>query len=152
MKEKLIIAGCVIALSLGAWQLYNSNLIGIGSVLSGRRMLNVDTGYRFTTELGRDFQGWPMKAPDTGKPRAYPAEACYWYDCGKVQNGTWVVLNSTLGEKGQTLCPKCDHLVTGHNALPPGTYIGKDGYLQQSTGEGSQSADGGAPGGDADGS
>ena len=93
-----------------------------------------------------------MNDPDTGKPSAYPAEACFWYDCGKVQNGTWVVLNSTLGEKGQTLCPKCDHLVTGHNALPPGTYIGKDGYLQQSTVEGSQSADGGAPGGDADGS
>lgn len=144
MKEKLVIAGCVIALSIGAWQVFNSNLIAGGSVLSGRRMLNVDTDYRFGTEIGLDFKGWPMKSPDTGKMTAYPAEACYWYDCGKVQNGTWVVLNSTLGKQGPTLCPKCDHVVTGHNPLPPHTYVDKDGYLQQRTDIGSPSA-GGSP-------
>lgn len=151
MKEKLIIAGCVIALSIGAWRLFNSNLIGSGSVLSGRRMLNIDTDYRFGTEIGLDFKGWPMKSPDSGKMTGYPAEACYWYDCGKIQNGTWVVLNSTLGKKGPTLCPKCDHEVTGHNPLPPGTYVGKDGYLHQRPGGGSSPASGSPEGSDADG-
>ena len=150
MKEKLVIAGCVIALSIGAWQVFNSNLIAGGSVLSGRRMLNVDTDYRFGTEIGLDFKGWPMKSPDTGKMTAYPAEACYWYDCGKVQNGTWVVLNSTLGNPGPTLCPKCDHVVTGHNPLQPGTYVDKGGYLRERAGKGSLSADGSPRGSDAD--
>lgn len=150
MKEKLVIAGCVIVLSFGAWRLFNSDLISGGSVLSGRRMLDIETGHRFGTEIGLDFKGWPMKSPDTGKMTAYPAEACYWYDCGKVQNGTWVVLNSTMGEKGETLCPKCDHVVVGHNPLPPGTYVDKMGYLQRRTDIGAQSAGGSPKGRDGD--
>ncbi len=142
MKEKLVIAGCVIVLSFGAWRLFNSDLIGGGSVLSGRRMLNIETGHRFRIEIGLDFEGWPAKCPDTGKKTGYPAEACYWYDCGKVQNGTWVVLNATLRKSGPTLCPKCDHVVTGHNPLPSRTYVDKEGFLQQRADAGSPPAGG----------
>ncbi len=55
--------------------------------------------------------------------------------CGQKKNGTWVVLNETLGKPGETVCPECGNRVVGHNPLPPGTYVDKKGRLQQRKGQ-----------------
>ena len=105
--------------AFGAWRLFSSDLVSGGTVESGVRMVNINTGHRFMIEIGEGFKGWPVKAPDTGNMTGYPAEACYWDQCGQKQKGTWVVLNRTLGKDGETLCPECGNPVVGHNPLPP---------------------------------
>ena len=121
--------------AFGAWRLFLSDLVSGGTVESGVRMVNIETGHGFMIEIGVDFEGWPVKSPDTGKMTGYPAEACYWDQCGQKQGGTWVVLNRTLNKDGETLCPECGNRVVGHNPLPPGTYVDKEGHLQQRKGQ-----------------
>ncbi len=135
MKERIIIGACVVTVAFGAWRLFSSDLVSGGTVESGVRIVNIETGHRFMIEIGEGFKGWPVKAPDTGKMTGHPAEACYWDQCGQKQGGNWVVLNRTLGKDGETVCPECGHRVVGHNPLPPGTYVNKDGYLQQRKGQ-----------------
>ncbi len=120
--------------AFGAWRLFSSDLVSGGTVESGVRMVNVETGYGFKIEIGEGFKGWPVKAPDTGQMTGYPAEACYRDQCGQKQGGTWVILNETLGKPGETLCPACGNRVVGHNPLPAGTYVDREGNLQQRKG------------------
>ena len=135
MKERIIIGACVVTVAFGAWRLFSSDLVSGGTVESGVRMVNLQTGHGFMIEIGVDFKGWPVKSPDTGEMTGYPAEACYWDQCGQKQKGTWVVLNRTLGKDGETLCPECGNPVVGHNPLPPRSYVDKDGYLQLHKGQ-----------------
>ncbi len=71
----------------------------------------------------------------------YPAEVCYWNQCGQQKGGTWVVLQQTMGLDTPTVCPKCGHAVVGHNPLPPGTYVDEGGDLRQRTKPGGPAAD-----------
>ncbi len=135
MKERIIIGACVVTVAFGGWRLFSSDLVSGGTVESGVRMVNIETGYRFMIEIGEGFKGWPVKAPDTGNMTGYPAEACYWDHCGQKEGGTWVILNETAGKPGETLCPECGNRVVGHNPLPPGTYVDKDGNLQKRKGQ-----------------
>ena len=121
--------------AFGAWQLFSSDLVSGGTVESGVRIVNLETGHGFMIEIGEGFKGWPVKTPDTGKMTGYPAEACYRDQCGQKQGGTWVVLNRTLNKDGETLCPECGNRVVGHNPLPPGTYVDKEGHLQHRKGQ-----------------
>ncbi len=143
MKEKAIIAVCVVVVAYGGWRLFSSDLVlGGGTTLAGRRMLDVETNYKFTIEIGPDFAGWPVKSPKTGKMTGFPAEACYFNACGKKQGGTWVVLKETMGQDGGTSCPECGQRVVGHNPLPQDTYVDKQGHLQRSNGPADAAADG----------
>jgi hypothetical protein len=135
MKERIIIGACVVTVAFGAWRLFSSDLVSGGTVESGVRMVNIETGHRFKIEIGESFKGWPVKTPDTGKMTGYPAEACYWDLCGQKEGGTWVVLNETVGKPGETLCPECGNRVVGHNPLPPGTYVDQEGHLRQREGQ-----------------
>ncbi len=136
MKEKIIIAICVVAVGFGLWRVFSSDLLaGGGKALSGRRVLDIETNHRFTIEIGPDFAGWPVKSPKSGKMTGYPAEVCYWNECGRNKGGTWVVRNETMGKEGPTHCSECGHVVVGHNPPPPGTYVDKRGYLQQREGQ-----------------
>ncbi len=66
MKERIIIGVCVVTVAFGAWRLFSSDLISGGTVESGVRMVNLETGHGFMIEIGVDFKGWPVKSPDTG--------------------------------------------------------------------------------------
>ncbi len=131
MKERIIISACVVVVVYGGWRLFTSDLIAGGTIESGTRVLDTETGYRFTIQIGPDFGGWPTKSKDTGRMTGYPAEVCHWNQCGQEKGGTWVVLQQTMGLDLPTQCPKCGHAVVGHNPLPPGTYVDQDGYLQK---------------------
>ncbi|MFQ5489770.1 MAG: hypothetical protein ACE5GE_03515 [Phycisphaerae bacterium] len=76
--------------------------------------------------MEEDMPGFPLKNPDTGEETLWPAEMCFWNECGPA-GGTPVLLNTyRLRTEGKdpnkakpTECPKCGHITTGHNPRPP---------------------------------
>src|SRR5262245_56922486 len=118
MNSKLLIGVCGVVIALGIWRVMASRFVsGAGAITpSGMPVMNPDTGYRFTIEIDEDFAGWPVKCPDTGQVKCYPAELCRSKTCSQEPGGgTWVVLNKWLGKSEQTLCPRCGSPVKGHN-------------------------------------
>ena len=76
----------------------------------------------------REGEQWPVVSPYTQKKTGYPTEQCYWTRDGKrKRDPTYVVLNEKLGKPGDTICPDCGHIVTGHNKLPPPEVKMEDG-------------------------
>ncbi len=122
MRQKILILACSLVIGFGGWRLLSSNLVsGGGLEPAGVRVLNVETQKRLHLKLDRDLMlRWPAECPDTGRKSCYPAEICYWKQCGQKDGGTWVVLNDTLGKEGPTKCPECGHAVVAHNPRPPG--------------------------------
>lgn len=125
----MIIGLCVAVIVFGGWRVLSSGCVrGSGEVAAGKPVLNVETGYRYHLEIDRDFAGWPVKCPDTGKLTCYPAEVCLWNQCkDKVVQGfpgTWVVLNEAQGLEGSTKCPVCGRRVRLHNPRPVGNSSG----------------------------
>jgi hypothetical protein len=86
--------------------------------LGGVRVLDVESGERFSIELRSDFTGWPVRCPGSGKSNGYPAEICRSSACA-ARGGTWVVLNSQLGRSGPTRCPACRTIVRPRHAEGP---------------------------------
>lgn len=118
MKTRVLIAVCGLAVLFAVWRIASSGLVkGAGSVTPrGQRVLNPETGYQFTIDIGKDFAGWPIECEDTGQKNCYPAEVCRSETCRKDGGeGTWVVLNQWLGKAGETKCPNCGSPVRFHN-------------------------------------
>ncbi len=132
MKERILIVVCVLLVLYAGYRMFTSSLIAGGEQRAGVRVVDVETGERFTIQLGLDHKGWPVRAP-SGKTAGYPAEVCYQGKCGQIKGGTWVILNEMLGKPSPTLCPVCGNEVIAHNPLPPGHYIDPDGLLRQRT-------------------
>ncbi len=77
-----------------------------------------ETGRVFPIELTKDTPGFPLENPKTGNNTLWPAEMCYWDECGP-KGGTAVLMNTFKDEKEPTHCPVCGHLVRFRNPKPP---------------------------------
>lgn len=60
---------------------------------------------------------YPIKSPYSGRETGYPAdETCNWTVDGKIDSEvTYVLMNSTYGQKEPTFCPTCHRLVIRSN-------------------------------------
>ncbi len=77
-----------------------------------------ETGETFDIELKPDMPGVPRPNPKTGRNTLYPAEICYWNECGP-KGGTPVLMNTYAGREEPTYCPVCGHIVRFRNPRPP---------------------------------
>ena len=79
----------------------------------------------FQIPMEEDTPGFPLTHPKTGKDTLWPAEICYWNECGP--KGTAVLMNEyRLRTEGKspnkakpTECPNCGHIVRFRNPRPP---------------------------------
>ena len=78
-----------------------------------------ETEQVFQIKLRPDMPGDPQENPKTGERTLYPAEMCYWNECGE-KGGTAVLMNTYRGEPEPTHCPVCGHIVRFRNPAPPG--------------------------------
>lgn len=133
LNQAILIGG--IAIGLVVWLSYhfvtkdkNTNTKP-GDVSASVRCIDIETNDRFQYSMPRDFAGWPVKSPTTGKLSGYPVEICFSSDECRKNKGTWVVLNSYLGKDEPSFCPVCKSLVVGHNPLPVGFRLDSVGNL-----------------------
>jgi hypothetical protein len=101
---------------------YSLHTFGNDGIDATRYRVYIDAETRkvFTVELKIGMTG-PVLSPDTGKPTAYKAEACYWNADGTTKSTpTYVLLNGYVGKPGPTFCPDCGRLVVPNNRRPNG--------------------------------
>lgn len=117
VKKIIIFVVCVLVLGFGAYMV-KGFFSSSGELQSGLLIADPETGDKAYIKVDRETPAPPYKNKKTGKMSMYPAEMCYWNECGE-RGGTPVVLNEYLDKKGPTKCPVCGHRVVLHNPRPP---------------------------------
>ncbi len=107
----------VLAIGFGVFRMLGA--VGGDSVVWPEvRIMDPETGdLRWIKAKPGEFM--PFLNPKTGERSMYPAEYCFYNECGPA-GGTPVVLNIVRGIEGETDCPRCGEGVVSHNPRPEG--------------------------------
>jgi hypothetical protein len=127
VKRYVLIAVAVVLLAAAAYGVWNS--FGGDDVVKQANTVTficAETERVFQIRLEAGMTGPPLENPKTGRRSLFPAEWCYWDQCGD-RDGTPVLMKEYQAQfrgedssnVGPTNCPVCGHIVRFRNPKPP---------------------------------